>query len=295
MKDNELLLEKIIWYDIDESGYIKDSLKNKPAIYIYKKSCGNTRFYVGSSMQLATRISSHRCSVINWGVYKDRGCPILYKSVLKYGWNNFKFGVLENIDIPDNLNSEEIKKIILDREQYYLDNVKPSLNASKTAGSNLGVKHDLLFSKNLSKSRRGIKINSGIRINIPKNISPETRLKLSSRVKGISVRVFDKSNNLIYEFPSITSVAKHFNVDNKTISNIFKIGISYDDYIYKFKVKDNRVWIYDLNHKYIKVLDNIKKASEWSDVPANTLSRYIKSGKLYKDKYYFYNINSNPY
>ena len=37
--------------------------------------------------------------------------------------------------------------------------------------------------------------------------------------------------------------------------------------------------------------------SKWSKISTSTLSDYIKSGKLYKNKYYFYNINykSNPY
>jgi len=38
---------------------------------------------------------------------------------------------------------------------------------------------------------------------------------MSSRSHGINVKVFDKSNNLINEFPTITSGAKHFDVDTK--------------------------------------------------------------------------------
>ena len=33
---------------------------------------------------------------------------------------------------------------------------------------------------------------------------------MSLRCKGVSVKIFDKSNNLINEFPTITSVAKYF-------------------------------------------------------------------------------------
>jgi NUMOD1 domain len=58
------------------------------------------------------------------------------------------------------------------------------------------------------------------------------------------------------------SVAKFVGVDRKTISRIFETGIYYDNYVYKFRVKDTRVWIYDLNRKLIKILGNIKKASE---------------------------------
>jgi hypothetical protein len=39
----------------------------------------------------------------------------------------------------------------------------------------------------------------------------------------------------------MTSAAKFIGVDRKTISRIFETGISYDNYVYKFEVKDTRV------------------------------------------------------
>jgi hypothetical protein len=41
----------------------------------------------------------------------------------------------------------------------------------------------------------------------PKVVKLETRLKISSRVVGVSVKIFDKSTNLVSIFPSITSAA----------------------------------------------------------------------------------------
>jgi hypothetical protein len=93
----------------------------------------------------------------------------------------------------------------------------------------------------------------------------------------------------------MTSAAKHFGVHTSTISNIFKTGKSYDNYVYKFKVKDLRVWAYDSNHNLVKTLNNAKKASEWFNIPSSTMNYYIKSSKLYKNKFYFYNLKSNPY
>ena len=52
------------------------------------------------------------------------------------------------------------REILLLREQYYLDNINPSLNVCKKADSPLGVKRNKMFSINLSKSRRGINIRS---------------------------------------------------------------------------------------------------------------------------------------
>jgi hypothetical protein len=99
------------------------------------------------------------------------------------------------------------------------------------------------------------------------------------------------------QFPTITSATRHLGVNTKTICMIFKTGKSYDNFIYKFKVKDNRIWIYDNNYKLIITSYSLKKVSKWSKIPTYTISDYIKLGKLYKNKYYFYNINykSNPY
>jgi hypothetical protein len=69
---------------------------------------------------------------------------------------------------------------------------------------------------------------------------------------------------------------------------IFKTGKSFDGLTYKFKVKENKTWVYDINHKLIEIFDNAKKASIYFNIPSSTLYDYIKSGKLYKNKYYFY-------
>jgi hypothetical protein len=76
-------------------------------------------------------------------------------------------------------------------------------------------------------------------------------------------------------------------------SNDNTTGRPYNNFIFKSDIKDNRIWVYGLKHKLIKILDNRSKTSEWFNIPNTTLSRYIKSGKLWKNKYYFYSICLN--
>jgi len=168
---------------------------------------------------------------------------------------------LEYVDLSNITGIEQIKKTLFLREQYYIDNIDPSLNICKRAGSPLGIKHNIMFSINLSKARRGKTIKSVVNVNNkPKITTIETKLKISLRCQGISVKVFDKSKNLVNQFPTMTSVARHFGVSNRTINRILNTGISYDDFIYKFEVKDNRVWVYDFSNNFIKILDNAKNA-----------------------------------
>jgi hypothetical protein len=150
-----------------------------------------------------------------------------------------------------------------------------------------------MFSLNQSKAQRGKSINYSFRPNnIIKIVSPETRYKMSLTNQGINVKIFDKFNNFLYEFSSIRNTAKYFGVHPKTIGNIYRTGKSFDEYIYKFNIKDIRISIYNINNELINILDNIKKTSIFYNIPSSTLSDYIKSGKLYKNKYYFFKTNN---
>jgi hypothetical protein len=75
--------------------------------------------------------------------------------------------------------------------------------------------------------------------NNPRVVTLETKLSMSLRCKGVSVKVFDKSNNLINEFPTITSVAKYFSLSIRTIGYYLDKNKSYKGFIIKSKFKDN--------------------------------------------------------
>lgn len=288
MKDNLSLKNDILWLDISEKGYIKKCF-NKPAIYIYMRTCSETRYYVGSTINLASRLSSHRSrfnSYINGDL--KHACPIFYNSVRKYGWDSFKFGVLEYLDLSSIKSSKEKKYIILEKEQYYLDSIKPSLNVCKIADSPLGVKRNEIFSISLSKSRRGKEqVKPKIKTITFKPIRNETILNLSSRSKGISVKIFDKSYNLIKEFPTLTSAARHLGVSDRTIGKICKTGISYDDHIYKFEVPIERslIVITNLYDNTTKEYYSLRSAAKDIGVGRWSISKYINTNKPLKNVY----------
>nr|YP_009262119.1 hypothetical protein [Chrysoporthe deuterocubensis]AMX22194.1 hypothetical protein [Chrysoporthe deuterocubensis] len=120
-------------------------------------------------------------------------------------------------------------------------------------------------------------------------MTDETKLKISLRNQGVSVKVFDKLGKLINEFPTLTSAANYFGCSYTTMSNIYKTGISYDDLIYKFEIKDTRIWIYDSYLELIEILAFSKDVVKAYNICSSTLSDYIKSGKLFRKNYYFFN------
>jgi group I intron endonuclease len=163
---------------------------------------------------------------------------------------------------------------LIEREQYYLDLLKPEYNICKIAGSTLGFKHSELTKAKMSINNTGKKHTYETRIkigqslqhkksnNIPRVIKPHTKLELSLRCQGVRVEVYDKSNNLIKLFPTIASAAKYFNISSTTLVSTLKTGISYDgNFILKSEIKDIRVLVYSNDHKLLNVFDNVLKAS----------------------------------
>ncbi len=287
-KDNLSFVNNVFWFDIDEGGYIKGRLNKEAVVYIFRRTSNETRYYVGSSINLTSRLSTHRSRVIN-ECNKD-ALSIFYSSVRKYGWSSFKFGILESIDLSNTISSEEKKIIILRREQFYFDLLKPKYNICKKAGSPLGVIRDTIFSLNLSRARRGKSIRPRLIANNPsKPIRDETRLKLSARSIGVKVKIYDKLNNLINEFPTLTSAAKYIGVTSTTIRNIVKTGISYDNYIYKIEEKKKQlIVVVNKEKETIKEYHSIRSAAKDIGISYSTILPYVNTNKKLKEIYFIY-------
>lgn len=287
MISNIISNKKILWYSIDKNGYIKGSLKNEPSIYIYMMISKEKSCYVGSSVKLVNRTNSHRYRINNWNkdYYNNNGALMFYNTVLKQGWENFKFGILEYTDLSNIENPIYKKDILLKREQYYLDIINPSLNTCKIAGSPLGIKHGITFSKNLSEARRGKKNKiSKLEIITPKQITSETILKLSSRSIGIKVKLFDNLNNLINEFPTMASTAKYLGVSDRTIRRVLNTGISYDNYIYEFEIiTAHPVILVNKENNQTKEFYSIRALAKDIGVSSSSVSKYINTNRLLKN------------
>jgi hypothetical protein len=74
---------------------------------------------------------------------------LIYRALLKYGYASFTLEILEYCEIDQ----------LIQREQYYLDTIKPEYNLSKTAGSVLGLKHTEEAIEAIRKSKLGIPVS----------------------------------------------------------------------------------------------------------------------------------------
>ena len=174
--------------------------ENKKKSGIYRiTNLTNKKFYIGSSLDLGRRFTTY----YSFSFIDRRKTSLICKALLKYGYSKFSLEVLEYCS----------KENLLNREQYYLDLLKPEYNILTTAGSSLGYKHKeetiAKFKTRQHTEETKAKIKSW-------SFTPEIGEKISIS-KGTKVIVCDVLTNKNYEYNSIRKVAVGLNAPNSTI------------------------------------------------------------------------------
>ncbi|KAG2217061.1 hypothetical protein INT45_004890, partial [Circinella minor] len=157
---------------LDDKSLIVSEFNNKSGIYLLHNLV-NGKQYVGSSINLKRRLYSY------YSPSKLIDNRYISNSILKYGHNNFTVLILELVE-----KSDHIKTDLLNREQYYIDLLKPVLNLNPTAGSSLGFKHSDETKALLANLRTG------------KSLSEKTKQLLSELFSGELNPFWGKTHNL---------------------------------------------------------------------------------------------------
>lgn len=114
---------------------------NKPGIYKIINMQSN-KFYIGSAVNLRKRISRHK-----WDLKNNRHPNKILQNIYdKHSLDILEFIVLEIV---------EDKTKLIEREQFYIDTLKPEYNLTLIAGSQLGLKRSDETRKRMSKSLTG--------------------------------------------------------------------------------------------------------------------------------------------
>lgn len=187
--------------DLQKQDILKDQ-KGKSGIYRWTNIL-NGKSYVGSSNNLIRRLY-----VYYNAKYLIKYNLVIYKALLKYGYANFSFEILEFCPIEH----------LIDREQYYLDLLQPEYNTSFTAGSPLGYRHTNEALEKMSQAKRG-----NNHPNFGKNHSQETRQKMSE-AQGATIFIYDLQGQLIKPFSSSRAAAKYLNCSDPTIMRYARSG-----------------------------------------------------------------------
>jgi hypothetical protein len=121
------------------------------------------------------------------------------RALLKYGFSNFSLEILEHC---------KKKEILLEREQYYLDNLKPEYNIAEIAGSTLGYKHT---SESLAKMRDFVLSEEVLEIKRQSTANATAAIR-------IAIVVEDTKTNEKTEYISLTEAGKALGVSRAAVS-----------------------------------------------------------------------------
>src|SRR5690606_9983639 len=146
--------------------------KGKSGIYLWSNNV-NDKYYIGSGVELSIRFRDYYFpSALN------RVNNYISRAIIHHTHSVFSLIILEYIDIA-NLSKEQSRKLILGREQHYIDMFNPEYNLLKTAGNSLGFKHSEDVLAKMSEAQTGDK-NSFY----GKKHLPETLAKITIARKG---------------------------------------------------------------------------------------------------------------
>ena len=147
---------------------------------------------------------------------------LIHKALLKYGYSGFKLEILEYCDKDD----------LLNREQYYLDLLKPEYNIYQKAGSPLGYKHR---EETMAKLREIAKLRNEVaeeRSRVGKMHTyrtEETKKRARERILEINqakARIVEVTNVMTNEkiiYPTLKEAASGLNVHLNTAKRALKL------------------------------------------------------------------------
>jgi group I intron endonuclease len=144
--NTNMLLESIItpvkvWDNPDEQKLeILVENSGKSGIYMWKNK-DSGKIYVGSAKNLKIRFTAY----FNINHLTRVSNKRINRALLKWGNSSFSLTILEYCSIES----------LIQREQYYIDNLEPDYNICLTAGSTLGKLHSEKAKEKIRNSKKG--------------------------------------------------------------------------------------------------------------------------------------------
>ena len=171
-----------------ERMVLKPYIKNKAGIYELV-NLKNGKTYIGSSKNLYRRLNEYLNPL---GIQKvlEKGDSHIIKALLKNGYSSFGIKILEFIDFESNMTLLEKKKLIFQREQYYINLVEPEYNIVRTIGDGEGREYPM-------------KVRLQMRI---------------SNAASNKIYCYNKDGSFYKTFYSMLEAGSHLNINRRTIS-----------------------------------------------------------------------------
>lgn len=197
---------------------------------------------------------------------KNKESLIISRALIKYGYANFSVSILEYCD----------KSNLTEREQYYLDKLKPKYNILKIAGSSLGYIHSQDSKEKRSKALKGVYV--GIKSPLfGKNHTIETKNNMSLQRKGENNYFYGKTHS-----DHTKEIMREKALDRKhSVETKDKMS----------KAHGNPVYVYEKTtvegFKLIGNFVSARRAAKFLDMSGSTVIKYMRSGEVFKNRYKF--------
>jgi hypothetical protein len=136
---------------------------------------------------------------------------VICKALIKHGAKNFTFSILEYCS----------KGKVVEREQFFLDTLRPEYNILEKAGNSAGFRHSAESKEKISLARQ--------------NYISKSRFNLAaigSRYKPVKVK--DLSSNSVKIFDSVRHTAKELKISRITVEKYIKNNIVYKNKKFSF-------------------------------------------------------------
>ena len=243
----------------------KEILKDnagKVGIYMFtNKLTGD--IYVGQSINLRKRFLNY----FNLNYLSRRNELIISRAIIKYGYSNFSVTILEYCD-----------KCELDvREQHYFDTLNPQYNIQKVAG---GSSKGLILSEEtknkISQALKGVYIGDKSYW-YGRSMSAATKEIMSSTRKGELNPLYGKSHSeASKELMRQKALGRKYSEETKLLMS---------------SKRGNPVNIYEKctseGFELIGSFVSARKAGKFLGISGSTILSYMKSKKVFKDRYKF--------
>lgn len=200
------------------------TLKYNKMIGIYKiTNLINNKIYIGSSKNLTRRLKNHFSSLKR----NKHGNSHLQFSYNKYGLEYFNSEIIEECDL----------NILIQREQYYIDLLKPEYNKRIIAENNEGCMFSIIAKENMSKAMTGKGNNffglkhsddSKLKMRLAKLGKPS----LKTIFPGINISKYSLDMEFIESYKTLKECAKVNNLSYKWFIETIKNNPEYKGYIW---------------------------------------------------------------
>lgn len=245
-----------------KQSIIQDN-KLKSGVYRWTNKV-NGNAYIGSSKNLGPRLQQYYGkSLVN-----NQKTSLISRAILKYGHENFTLEILEYCG----------KDETLQREQYYMDLLKPVYNILLVAGSPLGRKLPLEVKIQMAKSKLGF------------THSEETKALMSKLAQN---RIF---SDITRARLSLARQGKKLSLETLTKMSEAKLGVkrpkdtidkikAYQSTRVKQPVPGISLSVTDLNTNETVIYESVRKAAVALGTSHITIRNCLKCNKPFKERY----------